>query len=108
MKRVISILILVVLATTLLAACSVNPEEAIIGTWRCTDDSQPHIYLCGLTFFENGRFVDKDGHEGYFVIDGDILHLDFDFIGRESINFTIARHLTLKFGNELRIVLVRQ
>ena len=108
MKKLLLILMLMTLVAASVAACSPDPEVAIIGEWRCNDDTVPHIFLCEITFFADGRFVDGDGDVGDFVISGNMLHLDYDLFGRTSLNFSIGRNLTLTSGDDLRIVLRRQ
>ena len=84
------------------------PEQAIIGTWICLDDSVPHQWACELTFDENGRFVDRDGDFGSFTIDGDVLVMEFDDFLPTELGFHIdGDELTLTLGRN-RVVLVRQ
>jgi len=83
------------------------PDVAIIGTWRCLDDTVPHQWMCLLTFDENGRFVDNDGDGGYFTISGNSLTLEFDDFHPITITFRIrGDQMTLSGG--LHVVLTRE
>ena len=109
MKRKIVAAALAVLCVALLAACAGQPREAaIIGTWRCLDDSAPHRWVCFLVFDENGRFTDKDGDEGYFSIDGNTLTLDFDDFPTFTFTFRVSSSQLLITADGVRIMLTRQ
>ena len=83
-------------------------EEAIIGTWICLDDSIAHQWMCSLTFYKNGRFVDKDGDMGSFTIDGYTITLEFDaFLPMELTIRIVGDELTMT-GTGVRIVLYRE
>ncbi|MCL2857719.1 MAG: hypothetical protein FWE19_08410 [Oscillospiraceae bacterium] len=55
-----------------------TPELSLVGRWECRDATIPHNWVCMLIFDENGRFVDRDGDQGYFTIEGRTLTLEFD------------------------------
>ena len=109
MKKSILIALLVALSMTLFLACSGDPNEAIVGTWACQDTTQPHIFLCNLTFDGSGNFVDGDGDRGVFVISGNVLHFDYDEYARNTVNFRIrGNRLILTSGDDVNITLSRQ
>ena len=102
-------LFLAAILAALFSGCSSDPGEAIIGTWACRDTSEPHIYLCDLTFYDNDRFTDGDEDMGTFIISGNVLHLDFDDYERTTLNFRLqGNRLTISSGNDINIVLSRQ
>ena len=113
MKRKLLIALLaILLCATLLTACGNGEPEAaeptIVGAWECLDETIPHFFLCVLVFDANGRFTDKDGDVGTYIIDGDSLTLEYD--GFEPFTFTFsltANQLTLT-GDGVNVVLDRQ
>lgn len=108
-KRITVFILVSILGLAVLASCSSqSAEEAIVGTWVCNDNSQEHIWLCGLTFYANGRFTDLDGDSGRWSIFENHLLFDFDDFDAQSMNFDISgRRLTIT-DYELRIILDRQ
>ena len=108
MKKRIAFVLLALLLAASFAACTTDPETAIIGTWECQDDTQPHIYWCNLTFEEGGRFFDGDGDWGNFHIFEDTLTLDYDNWGQITFSFSIRGRLLTIIGDETHIVLTRQ
>jgi len=97
MKKILFIVVITMLGVALLAACTPDPETAIIGSWECRDDSLPHEYLCGLTFSSNGRFTDRDGDEGDWRISGNTITLDYDYYQPHT--------LTLNFRGNNRVII---
>ena len=110
MKRMFIVTLLAAVFVVLFTGCQkADPNEAIIGHWECQDGTQEHIFLCTLIFDGDGRFTDRDGDEGTYIISGDMLHLDFDDYERNSMNFSISgRRLTIKQGNDVNIRLTKQ
>ncbi|MCL2841856.1 MAG: hypothetical protein FWE28_00080 [Oscillospiraceae bacterium] len=110
MKKRILLLALALLCVVALGACGgSDPETDIIGTWQCLDNTQPHQWMCTLIFEEGGRFVDRDGDEGDFIIDGDTLTLDFDGFGPFEVTFRLrGNRLTIEAGDDLGVMLTRQ
>ena len=97
------------LSMSLFITCSSDPHEAIIGNWLCQDTTQPHIFICELTFDNNGGFIDRDCDRGSFVITGDVLHLDFDDYGRTTLNFQFrGKRLIITSGDDVNITLSRR
>ena len=84
-----------------------SAEAAIIGDWQCRDTTQPHIWMCTLSFYADGRFVDGDGDWGYFRISGNSLTLDFDDFGSVTVDFELRGNRLTLTGPEMRIVLER-
>ena len=120
MKRLIALLIALMMVFTL-AACgggnggggdTTDPPtpdvHPIVGTWECLDDTQPHLWLCFLVFDEDGRFVDKDGDAGDYIIDGNSLTLEFDAFLPFDFNFSISGDQLTITGDGIRVVLTRQ
>jgi len=69
-KRVVSITLITILGVVMLAACSVDPEKAIIGEWQCNDENvDSNLFLYAFTFDENGTFFDNDGDTGNWSIE---------------------------------------
>ena len=83
----------------------ISPESALIGTWKCLDDTMPHVWNCHLTFYANGRFVDGDGDGGFFYISEHALVLDFDDFEPAILSFQIRRDELILDGI---VTLVRQ
>ena len=109
MKKLVLTTLLLVLIMAFFIACSSDPNEAIVGTWLCRDTTQSHIFLCELTFDNNGGFIDGDGDRGAFIISGNVLHLDFDDYGRTTLNFRFqGRRLRITSGDDVNIELARQ
>jgi len=109
MKKKLLIAVIAILCVALLGACGSNPpEEAIIGTWECQDDTIPHSWMCLFTFDENGRFVDKDGDAGDFRIDGDSLTLAFDNFDAITVTFEIRSNRLTLTGDGIHVRLTRQ
>jgi len=110
MKKRMYLIVLALLCVISLAACGgSNPETDIIGTWVCLDDSQPHEWVCTLTFEAGGRFIDRDGDAGTFTIDGDTLTLAFDEFDDFEVTFRLrGNRLTLEEGDDLSVMLTRQ
>lgn len=110
-KKRILVLTLALLCVAALGACGgSDPETDILGTWQCLDDSQPHQFLCTLILSEGNRFVDRDGDEGDFIIDGNTLTLVFDNAMFGPFEFTFrlgANRLTLEADGG-RMLLTRQ
>ena len=108
-KKSILTAALAALTMALFSACSGDPNEAIVGTWACQDNSQPHVFLCNLTFDSSGNFVDGDGDGGSFIITGNVLHFDYDEYARNTVNFRIrGNRLILTSGDDVNITLSRQ
>jgi len=108
-KRVLSVALAAVLCVALLGACaSTPPEQAIVGSWECRDNSQPHIWMCTLTFDADGRFVDGDGDWGSFILSGNTLTFQFDEFGAISVNYRIRGNRLTLTGDGLNIVLHRR
>jgi hypothetical protein len=98
MKKLLFILIISLLGAAMLTACSPDPETALVGTWECRDDSEyEHDYLCLLTFYDSGRFTDRDGDEGDWRIFGNTLTLDYD----EYISHTMS----FEFRGNSRVII---
>ena len=79
----------------------------IIGDWQCRDATQTHIWMCTLSFSADGRFIDRDGDQGYFRINGNSLTLDFDDYASVTVNFQLRGDRLTLTGPNLRIVLER-
>jgi len=107
-RKFLSIILIAVLSALMLAACSPNPQTAIIGGWECRDNSQPHDYICELVFTNNGRFTDRDGDAGDWRIFDNMLTLDFDDYAPHtySISFSGNNRFTLR-GDDIRVTLDR-
>jgi len=84
-------------------------EAALVGRWECLDTSAPHEWVCLLIFDENGRFIDRDGDEGTFIVSGDTLTLQFDeaTFGFFTFNFRMRENQLILTEDGLRIVLNR-
>jgi len=112
MKKVLVLAVLGVVCFALLAACgSVDPNEAIIGSWECRDNSQDHAWYCGFTFTSDGRFTDRDGDVGSYTINGNSLTLDFDFYDRHDYTARFnssGNRLTISDSDNGRVVLHRR
>jgi len=109
MKKLLFIVIISLLGIVVLGACTPDPQTALVGTWECRDDSQPHMYLCVLTFFSDGRFTDDDGDPGDWRVFGNTLTLDYD----EYITYTFSldfrgNNRVIITGDELTIMLHRR
>jgi len=65
--------------------------EALVGSWECIDTIFAHVWLCELTFNENGTFIDGDGDTGTFSVNGNQLTLTFDnpIFGSYTVSFII-------------------
>jgi len=109
MKKIL-VLLLVLTMVLAFAACGGggDPETDIIGRWECQDDSQPHQWMCVLVFDANGRFIDNDGDEGYFDIDGSSLTLDFDDWDPLTVSFRLRGDRLTLTGDDIRVILERQ
>ena len=112
MRRRILCVVLAVMCAVTLGACGLlgggnSPEVAIVGDWQCNDNSQPHIWMCTLSFTADGRFVDRDGDWGDFRISGNLLTLDFDDFETATVNFRLRGNRLTLTGDGLRIVLQR-
>ena len=109
MKKGLLFVLFAILIVALLGACGgQDPEEAIVGTWQCQDNSQPHQWMCTLTFDARGRFVDADGDAGDFIIDGDSLTLHFDEFMPVELSFQIRSNRLTLTGEGMRVILERQ
>ena len=109
MKKGLLFVLFAILIVALLGACGgQDPEEAIVGTWQCQDNSQPHRWVCTFTFSADGRFVDRDGDAGDFVIDGDSLTLDFDEFPPIELTFRIRSNRLTLTADGLRVILTKQ
>ena len=108
LKKTLLIVLTLTLLVGFLAACS-NPEKAIVGSWACQDTSQPHIFLCHLTFNDLGGFNDGDGDRGVYVISGNVLHLDYYDYDRFTVNFRFSNsRLVITTDDGILIELTRQ
>ena len=105
-KRILVTLIAVLLCVALFTGCS--NDDGIVGTWACTDDSQPHDWYCGFTFQADGRFVDRDGDWGTYSIDGDTITFAFDTFAPVTLNFRLSGNRLTLTADGLHIVLNRQ
>ena len=83
------------------------PELALVGRWECRDTTIPHEWMCVLIFYENGRFADRDGDEGFFIIDGDSLTLRFDEFEPITFTFRILGDRLLIAGQYIAVTLER-
>ena len=83
-------------------------ENTIYGTWICTDDTVAHQWMCEITFTADGRFVDKDGDQGDFHIDGNTLTLDFDAFRPITLTFQVRGNQLSITGSGIRVTLERQ
>lgn len=100
MRKRISIVLLAVICVALLGACaSVDPNEAIIGSWECRG-GEPHDGWCNFTFESNGRFYDGDGDAGAYRISGTDLILDYDAIGSFTFSFSFSGNDRLTLSTE--------
>jgi len=109
MKKRMLLVVLAILLVVPFAACSSDPPEvAIVGVWECQDTTQPHQWMCSLAFDANGRFLDRDGDAGDFIIDGDSLTLEFDNFGPIAVTFTLRSNRLTLTGPNLHVVLTRQ
>ena len=98
MKKLLFIVLISLLGVTMLAACSPDPETALVGTWECRDDSEyEHDFFCLFTFFSDGRFTDRDGDEGDWRISGNTITLDYDYYQPHT--------LTLNFRGNNRVII---
>ena len=108
MRKKILCVVLAVMCVALLGACASDPPEvAIVGDWQCRDTTQPHIWMCTLSFTADGRFVDGDGDWGDFRISGDVLTLAFDDFAPVTVNFQLRGNRLTLTAPDLRIVLQR-
>ena len=97
MKKLLFIVIISLLGAATLAACTPNPETAIVGSWECRDDTYDHEYFCFFTFFSDGRFTDGDEDAGDWRIFGNTLTLDYD----DYIPYT----LSIEFRGNNRLII---
>ena len=110
MKKRISIVLLAIACVALLGACGdqATPEELIIGTWECHDTNTEKDWYCLLIFSADGRFVDRDGDAGTFIIAEDSLTFAFDNFQPITLFFSVSQNeLTLSLG-DTEIVLERR
>ena len=109
MKRLFSTAVIVLSIAVFMGCSSTDPDEAIIGTWLCQDTTQEHIFLCELTFDNEGGFSDRDGDDGAYIISGNVLHLDYEDFQRNTLNFRFqGKRLILTSGDDYYIELARQ
>ena len=98
MKKLLFIIVITLLGVAVLAACTPDPQMALVGSWECRDDSEyPHDFYCQFTFNANGRFTDRDGDPGDWRVFGNTLTIDFDEYG----SLTIA----LEFRGNNRVII---
>ena len=109
MKKGLLFVLFAILIVALLGACGgQDAEEAVVGTWQCQDNSQPHAWVCTLVFDADGRFVDADGDAGDFVIDGDTLTLNFDEFMPEEFTFRIRSNRLTLTNERIHVILTKQ
>ena len=113
MKRLLRVVLFVITAAVLamgVTSCGDDKltEEALIGTWNCTDNSQSHNHewSCRLLFLDGGRFIDNDGDQGDFRITNGMIEFRFDVAILEGDVDTVIYSaklngdiLTISYGN---------
>ena len=108
-RRLLALVIIAVFDVVMLAACTVDPETAIVGAWECRDDSEyEHDFFCFLSFSEDGRFVDRDGDGGDWRMFSNTLTLDFDEYAARTFTYEFrGNNLVVITGDEITVPLHR-
>ena len=107
-KRILVALLALLLVLPLVACGGTDPEEALVGRWECQDTTIPHFWACVFVFEANGRFTDRDGDSGDWIIDGNELTFAFDQFHPITVTFNLSRNRLTLSGDGIHVVLHRQ